>query len=119
MTTTESQDQCALIKWFDMQYKPLAGRLAAVPNATKVPVWVGARMNREGRRKGFPDLMLLTPRHGFAGLIIELKRIKGGRLGAEQADWLEWLAEQGFLTAVCAGFDSARDTIQTYLREES
>ncbi|MNE71242.1 VRR-NUC domain protein [compost metagenome] len=64
-----------------------------------------------------PDLQLLTPRHGFAGLIIEMKRVKGGQLSQEQADWLDWLNAQGFCAVVCKGFDAARETIQGYLGE--
>jgi len=110
----ESQLQQTLIHWFDLQYPQLKGRLAAVPNAGKMPVWVGARFNREGRRKGFPDLILLTPRRGFHGLVIELKT-KTGRLSPEQTDWLNWLSQQGYLAVLCRGLDAAMDTIKIYL----
>ncbi|MNP62589.1 VRR-NUC domain protein [compost metagenome] len=80
---------------------------------------VAAKLKAEGVRKGFLDLMLLTPRHGHAGLIIEMKRIKGSRIEPEQADWLDWLNSQGFMAVVCRGFDAARDTINSYLGESS
>ncbi|MDT4890305.1 hypothetical protein FQZ97_1271290 [compost metagenome] len=66
-----------------------------------------------------PDLQLLTPRHGFAGLIIEMKRKKGGQLSPEQADWLAWLNAQGFCAVICKGFDAAQQTIKDYLGEKA
>lgn len=104
---TEHEEQKDVIQWFDLQYPALKGRLAAVPNGGQRHVVVGAKLKAEGVRKGFPDLMLLTPAGGYSGLIIEMKRVKGGSVSAEQADWLAWLAEQGFKTAVCKGADPA------------
>lgn len=111
---SEHDIQVALIDWFDTTYPDLSGRLAAVPNAAKVPPWVGKKMNREGRRKGFPDLILLTPRHGCHGLVIELKT-NTGRPTKEQLDWLNWLAEQGYCAMLCRGLVSAMNTIDEYL----
>lgn len=110
----EHQEQCAVIKWFDMQYPKLKGRLAAVPNASKCPVWVGKKMNSEGRRKGYPDLQLLMPSCIYHGLIIEMKT-KTGTVSKEQKDWLEWLNSQGYLAEVCKGFDEARTVIKAYV----
>ena len=86
---TEHEEQVMLIKWFDLQYPELRGRLAACPNGGQRNVIVAAKLKAEGVRPGYPDLNLLVPRHGFSGLFIELKRQKGGNLTAEQADWLE------------------------------
>ncbi|RJG11143.1 VRR-NUC domain-containing protein [Pseudomonas cavernicola] len=113
----EEDDQIALIQWFDRQYPALAGRLASSSGGARMTMRTAKRQKAAGNRKGFPDLNLLTPRHGFSGLVIELKRVRGGRLEPEQADWLEWLAEQGFMAVVCKGFDAARDTIKGYLGE--
>ena len=115
---TEHEDQKALIRWFDLQYPALRGRLAACPNGGQRNVVVAAKLKAEGVRAGYPDLNLLTPRHGFAGLFIELKRTKGGTMTTEQDDWLTWLSEQGFMAVCCKGFEAARDTITTYLRED-
>ncbi|UCL84514.1 VRR-NUC domain-containing protein [Pseudomonas sp. HS-18] len=112
---SEHEDQVALIQWFDMQYPALRGRLAACPNGGKRNAIVAAKLKAEGVRAGYPDLNLLTPRHGFAGLFIELKREKGGALQSDQAEWLDWLNEQGFMAVVCRGFDAAQKTIRDYL----
>jgi hypothetical protein len=115
---TEDEDQIALIAWFDLQYPALRGRLAAVPNGGHRNKATAGKLKASGVRAGVPDLQLLTPRHGFAGLIIEMKREKGGQLSPEQADWLDWLNAQGFMAVVCKGFAAAKDTIQGYLGEK-
>lgn len=114
---TEHVEQVALVGWFDMQYPALRGRLAAVPNGGARHKAVAGKLKAEGVRKGYPDLQLLMPRGGYHGLIIELKRAKGGRVEPEQADWLEWLAGQGYMAVVCKGADQARETIKRYLGE--
>jgi len=114
---TEEADQIALIKWFDL-WAPtdMKGRLFAVPNGGMRNRVVAAKLKAGGVRAGVPDLMLLTPRHGFAGLVIEMKREKGSKMSPEQADWLDWLAKQNFMAVVCKGFEPAKDTIISYLR---
>lgn len=115
---TEDEDQVALVQWFDRQYPALRGRLAAVPNGGHRNKAAAGKLKASGVRAGVPDLQLLTPRHGFAGLIIELKREKGGQLSPEQADWLDWLSAQGFMAVCCKGFAAARETIRNYLEGE-
>lgn len=114
---TEHDEQKAVVRWFDLQYPALRGRLAAVPNGGQRHPAVAAKLKAEGVRKGFPDMMLLKPANGYFGLLIELKRAKGGSVSPEQKDWLQWLGEQGFMTAVCKGADEARKTIREYLGE--
>lgn len=112
----EHQEQVTLLEWFDLQYPALRKRMAAVPNAGKMNATIGKRMNREGRRKGYPDLQLLVPHNGYHGLIIEMKRQDGGEVSPEQMDWLEWLAGMGYKVAVCAGFEAAKQVVSDYLR---
>lgn len=111
---SEHAIQCSLIKWFDLRYPNLAQRLVAVPNAGKMPAHVGAKFNREGRRKGFPDLLLLTPRFAYHGLALELKSL-AGRATREQNEWIIWLKQQGYCAQVCKGFDEAVYAISGYL----
>lgn len=113
---SEHDEQCALIQWFDLQYPVLKGRLAAVPNAGKMPAHVGRKMNLEGRRKGYPDLQLLIPHNGYHGLIVEMKRIKGGKIEPEQLEWLEWFAEMEYRAVVCKGFEAAKTVVTDYLK---
>lgn len=112
----EEDDQVALIEWYD-DWAPdhLKFRLAASSGGARMAMKTAIRQKRAGNRKGYPDLNLMTPSRGFAGLFIELKRRKGGRLEPEQAEWLDWLNAQGFMAVVCVGLDAAKDTIKSYL----
>ncbi|MDB5996873.1 MAG: hypothetical protein JWP42_4009 [Pseudomonas sp.] len=114
---TEHEEQKSLVSWFAHQYRSIANRLVAVPNGGQRNVIVAAKLKAEGVRAGFPDLMLLIPRHGFSGLMIEMKRVKGGRMQPEQIEWQVWLNEQGFMVVTCNGAEAARETIRTYLGE--
>lgn len=114
---TEHDEQKAVVRWFDLQYPALRGRLAAVPNGGQRHIAVAAKLKAEGVRKGFPDMMLLKPAGGYFGLFIELKRVKGGSVSPEQADWLDWLSQQGFMATVCKGAEEARETIKSYLAD--
>lgn len=111
---SEHLEQCAVIKWFDIQYPALRGRLFAVPNGGHRHPAVAVKLKAEGVRKGVPDLWLPVPRHGFSGLVVELKAGRG-RLTPEQDDWLNFLAGQGFATMLCHGADAAIRTIREYL----
>lgn len=115
---TEHVEQVNLVKWFDMQHKALRGRLVAIPNGGDRHPVVAAKLKAEGVRKGYPDLQLLVPRSGYHGLLIELKRRKGGKVEKEQAGWLDWLNQQGYMAIVCRGADEAQEAIKGYLGAE-
>lgn len=110
---SEHQEQCAVIRWFDIQCKP--HRLFSIPNGGQRHAAVAAKLKAEGVRAGVPDLFLPVSRHGFHGLFIELKA-KGGKLQTNQADWLAHLTEQGYMAVVCVGADKAIQTIREYLQ---
>ena len=68
-----------------------------------------------GVKPGVPDMFLPVAREGCHGLYIELKRRDGGRVSPEQTAWMDALARQGYKTALCHGWDAAREEIQRYL----
>lgn len=114
----EHSEQCALIRWWDMQAraKGLDTRLLmAIPNGGARNAVTGARLKAEGVRAGVPDLLLAIPRNGFHGLWLEMKREKGGSVSAGQKVMLSLLAAQGFAVWVCKGFKQAKLAIETYL----
>lgn len=118
MKATEHQEQKALIRWFDLQYPAYRGRLFAIPNGGQRHVVVAKKLKAEGVRKGVPDLMLPVPMNGFHGLFIEIKAI-GGRMTPEQREWSQWLADQGYMTVLAVGFDSARRWVEDYLKSNN
>ena len=77
-------------------------------------------------RNKIPDLLILEPRGGFAGLIIEMKDVnkspfkKDGELKAdkhliEQADTLKKLNKKGYSAVFAVGFDEAVIIINNYM----
>lgn len=89
--------------------------LYAVPNGGKRPIQVARTMKATGQKPGVPDMCLPVARGGYHGLYIELKRIKGGKVSRDQAEWIQALTAQGYLAKVCLGSDQAIQLITDYL----
>lgn len=117
---TESNEQQTLFEWA----RRMEGRwpelklLYHIPNEGKRSVRTGARMKAEGLRSGVPDICLPVARGGNHGLYIELKRRRNSRVTEEQLRWVERLAEQGYVAAICRGCDEAISLITRYLGGE-
>lgn len=83
--------------------------LYAVPNGGLRNKVVAAKMRAEGQRPGVPDYC--WPRRSacgsFAGLYIELKRQKGGRLADEQRKFLDGVRAQGYRAERADGWEQA------------
>ena len=114
---SEAQHQAALCDWWAIACRKFGIReaaLAHIPNEGRRSIGMGARLKREGMRKGFPDLVLCFPAHGKGALFIELKTWSG-KVRAEQADYLEMLRDNGYAACVCFGWEAARKCIEDYL----
>lgn len=116
---TESQEQQWLMQWARAQSGrwPELGLLYHIPNEGKRSRTGGARLKAEGLKAGVPDLCLPVARGGCHGLYIELKRRKGGVVTAAQTAWMDSLLQQGYMVAVCRGWEEAAKLIEGYLRE--
>ena len=115
---TEAQEQAALIRWAQSQRRrwPELELMFHIPNGGSRHRAEAAHLQAQGVKAGVPDLCLPVARGPYHGLYIELKRQKGGRLSIAQTEWLQALQAQGYRAVVCAGWESARDTIVEYLR---
>jgi len=113
---SEHHEQCALVQWAMMQGGPMrdARKLFAIPNGGRRDAITGARMRREGVKRGVPDLCLPVARKGRHGLYIELKTARG-RTTPEQREMIEQLREDGYEVAVCRGWEQARLVVEDYL----
>jgi len=92
---------------------------------------MGVRMQakRQMVSTGWPDLFLAVPQRydvrsdtaavKFHGLFIELKRIKGGTVSAEQAIMIGDLNSLGYRATICRGADAAIKEIKRYLNLEA
>lgn len=112
---SEHDIQVALMRWFALQFPAEYAVSYATPNAGKRTPRQGAYLKAEGLKPGVPDLCIPVARKGFHGLYIELKT-NTGRLTKEQAAFIDGLTEQGYMAVVCVGFESAKETIENYLK---
>jgi hypothetical protein len=118
---TEHGEQVALFAWAAWQqyHGPAeAGELAflfAVKNAGHGDAIRGAMAKAEGVKKGVSDMFLPVPRHGKAGLWIELKKRKGGTESQEQKDWGEAMRERGYAYLVARGWREASSALTMWL----
>lgn len=69
-----------------------------------------------GVQKGFPDFIIFHKNKYHGALIIEMKKIKGGRISIEQKYWIDVLIENGYLAVICNGWDAAREMTKEYLK---
>ena len=117
---TEDQEQIALFNWAAMMnYKyPELRYMYHVPNGGYRNKAEAGRFKAQGVKSGVPDIVLPAARGQYHGLYIELKRTEGGKLSADQRDWLEFLTEQGYYAAVCRGWEEAKDAIEGYLQRD-
>ena len=107
---TEDGEQAAVIEYCELNHIIVVH----IPNEGKRSQAYGARMQRLGMRKGFPDLFFPTPCGGCHGLFIEMKRDKKSRVTAEQKGWLSYLTLRGYVAIVCHGADEAISGINKY-----
>ena len=110
---SEHAEQATLVQWLAIAHPTV--RIFAIPNGGRRGKLEAMRLQLEGVSPGVPDLMLPTPRGKHHGLFVEMKRTKGGRISAEQKDWLAYLNAQGYRAVVCKGFEEAKNEIECYL----
>ena len=113
---SEHSEQVALFQWAKLaegEHAELA-LLFAIPNGGHRHKAVAGKLRAEGVRRGVPDICLPVARGEHHGLYVEMKWGKN-RPTAPQLRWLKCLRDQGYQTAVCYGFDEARETIIEYL----
>lgn len=113
---SESDEQIALFQWaaYSSGKYPELDLMYHIPNGGKRSITTAVRLKAEGTKAGVPDICLPVPNGGYHGLYIEMKSGKN-KTTALQDKWLEALAFQGYETAVCYGWESAKDLIVEYL----
>jgi hypothetical protein len=97
----------------------------------RLPIGLASKFSKLKSRRGIPDLIILEPRGGFCGLLLELKRAnddsvfskKDGKLlnnkhVREQAKMLDDLMHKGSASYFAIGYDMARQIIDKYMEKE-
>lgn len=100
---------------------PELSRLFAIHNQGHGDKIRGAQAKAEGVKAGVPDMMLPVVRHltwgnpPCPGLMIELKRLKGGVISDEQNDWAAFLQAQQYQVSFAIGWIEAANIIAAYM----
>lgn len=96
--------------------------LYAVPNGAALAGHATGRasaqankLKKEGMTPGVPDLFLPCARGGYHGLYIEMKYGKN-TLSPEQKEFMETVADEGYLAMACWGADAAIQLIENYIQ---
>jgi len=107
----ESRAQEAIVAFLRRALPPRY-RVISVPNGGYAadPKTVG-RLKREGLHPGAPDLIVMRNDGWFAALEIKSET---GRLGDNQAEFLDWLAAGGASAAVVRSLDEAVAVLTEY-----
>ena len=96
---TEEKEQIKLATYLDSK-----GYLwCHVPNGGHRRKVVAASLRRQGVKPGVPDVLVFAPIQAA----IELKRVVGGSVSANQRKWLDALSNAGWETYIARGADSA------------
>ena len=111
----EHRIQVSCVRWFNLKYPHLRGRLFAVPNGGRRDAVTGARLKAEGVIAGVSDFILLKSNRRYGALLIEMKR-KDGRQSASQRWWQRVVRENGeYKYVVCRGLDDFMRQVDGYL----
>lgn len=113
---SEAEAQRKLMKW--AQLIPFLRWFHHIPNGGFRQGREAAHLKMMGVKRGVSDLFLPKSRLGFHGLYIEMKSEKGGVISPEQKEFISAVRADGYAAFVCKGFDSARDCVSAYLKED-
>lgn len=114
----EHRIQQACVRWFNLQYPHLRGRLFAVPNGGRRDVVTGAKLKAEGVVAGVADLILLVTNKAFGALLIEMKK-PGGIQSAAQRQWQGIVTRGGeYKYVICRSIYDFMREIREYLNDK-
>ena len=118
---TEHDEQAALFAWAaeNEAAHPELRMLHATPNGGYRPIATAVKMQKEGQKRGYPDVSLDVARGRFHGLRIELKRADHSNGPTpEQEEWIARLRYYGYCACICYGCEEAINCIMGYLVQE-
>ena len=132
--SSEHAEQCAVASYLDF----LGVLWFAVPSGELRHIAVASRLQKEGVKRGVPDILVLEPRAGYHGLLLEMKKSdlkpsriplwgegsdpmtwKASGLSEEQWEFLKRAHQRGYLVRVGYGALHAKEIVDGYLRGEN
>lgn len=99
-----------------MRYPECINVFFAVPNGSARNAWTAKNLKDEGVMSGVSDLLLLVPRHGYAGLCIEMKK-PGGRMSESQKAFKKAVERFKYRYVVCYSVDEFKAVTTEYLEK--
>ena len=112
--TPEDKLQCECVRWFRYQYSELKKMLFAIPNGGSRNSLEAHKLKMTGVTAGVSDLILLTPRHGYGSLCIELKSVNG-KQSPSQHEWELEAISAGNKYVICRSIDEFMCEVNQYL----
>tara|TARA_R110001632_G_scaffold233052_2_gene376181 strand:- start:814 stop:1158 length:345 start_codon:yes stop_codon:yes gene_type:complete len=105
---TEHQEQVDFVNWFRIAFPSIL--VFAVPNGGFRHPATARKLKAEGVVKGIPDMYVPE-----WNLWIEMKRLKGGSVSAEQKSMILYLTKYcGHQAIVGKGFDDAKSQVEAF-----
>jgi hypothetical protein len=108
---SEFVEQSQFVQWFRRQHPNVL--IYATPNGGARSPSTAARLKVEGVVAGIPDLFIPEWK-----LWIEMKRVIGGKVSAEQRQMIIYLHSVGYCVIICYGFDDAVSKVTEFLKEK-
>jgi hypothetical protein len=110
----EEAEQVALAQFLDLYFWD---QWAHIPNGGMRPSSEGKdgkrfsveakKLKAQGVKSGLPDVFIFRPVKGAPGVVVELKRVRGGVVSPDQKKWLKTLSDFGWICYVAKGADDA------------
>ena len=113
---TERQIQIRFVSWFRQRYPEASGVFFSVPNGGARNAWTAKNLKDEGALSGVADLILLIPKHGYASLLIEMKKA-GGRQSDTQKQFQRNAEKFKNKYVVCYSLEKAQQAVIDYLEK--
>lgn len=117
----EHQIQCQIAEWASLNSRkcPALKMFFAVPNGGARHIVVGAKLKKEGVKKGVFDIFIDYPSQGYHGFRGETKTLKPkGYLTKEQKEWGKKWQELGYYTCVFRSLEEFIEEFNFYLNGE-
>ena len=113
----EGPQQKLFFDWLRFTYPDVYKHTFHIPNGGQRSSKTGAKMKREGVKRGVPDIMVALPKGQWPAMFIEFKAAKphDSAVSPEQKEWLNQLNQAGYLAVVCRGVGEAKKAITDYL----
>ena len=120
---SEATEQRELVRWKTLMQpqEPRLRMLFHIPNGEKRPPRTAAKLAQMGVLPGVADFFLSVPRFSQDGCVcshgayIELKRLQGGEVSADQEQWLTLARDYGYHAYIARGWVDAAYSLCWYL----